>query len=76
GYPQAVNRGTNSQPARTIDTLKTRTSVTSPTRADYPIKGLQQHPVKDAPSISSLRIQVPKQGRLQNTGLRHEFHKV
>ncbi|KAI5315569.1 hypothetical protein L3X38_044745 [Prunus dulcis] len=23
-------------------------SVTSPTRADYPIKGLQQHPVKDA----------------------------
>ena len=42
------NWGTNSQPARTVDSLKTRKSVTSPTRADYPIKGLQQHPVKDA----------------------------
>ncbi|KAI5313666.1 hypothetical protein L3X38_042842 [Prunus dulcis] len=44
------NWGTNSQPARTVETLKARTSVTSPTCADYPIKGLQQHPVKDAPS--------------------------
>ena len=43
------NWGTNSQPERTVDNLKTRTSVNSPTRADYPIKGLQQHPVKDAP---------------------------
>ncbi|CAL8163129.1 unnamed protein product [Prunus armeniaca] len=43
------NWGTNSQPARTAETLKARTSVTSPTRTDYPIKGLQQHLVKDAP---------------------------
>ncbi|CAL2277682.1 unnamed protein product [Prunus armeniaca] len=33
------NWGTNSQPARTAETLKTRTPVTSPTRANYPVKG-------------------------------------
>lgn len=43
------NWGTNSQSARTVNNLKTRTYVISPTRADYPIKGLQQHPIKDAP---------------------------
>ncbi|KAI5353396.1 hypothetical protein L3X38_006289 [Prunus dulcis] len=54
------NWGTNSQPARTVDNLKTRTSVISPTRADYPIKGLQQHPVKDAPgSDSSKYLKYP-----------------
>ncbi|CAL2253105.1 unnamed protein product [Prunus armeniaca] len=42
------NWGTNSQLARTAETLKDCTSVISPMRADYPIKGLQQHPVKDA----------------------------
>ncbi|KAI5344561.1 hypothetical protein L3X38_012438 [Prunus dulcis] len=32
----------------------------SPTRADYPIKGLQQHPVKDAPgSDSSKYLKYP-----------------
>ncbi|KAI5345182.1 hypothetical protein L3X38_013061 [Prunus dulcis] len=47
-------------PARTVDNLKTRTSVISPTRADYPIKGLQQHPVKDAPgSDSSKYLKYP-----------------
>ncbi|CAL8163122.1 unnamed protein product [Prunus armeniaca] len=49
------NGGTNSQPARTTETLKARTSVTSPTRADHPIKGLQQHPVKDAPVSEEIR---------------------
>ncbi|KAI5335289.1 hypothetical protein L3X38_025422 [Prunus dulcis] len=48
-WNEPSNWGTNSQPTRIADTLKTRTSVTSPTLADYPIKGLQQHPVKDAP---------------------------
>ncbi|KAI5334281.1 hypothetical protein L3X38_024414 [Prunus dulcis] len=44
------NWRTNSQLARTVETLKTRTPNTSPTRPDYPIKGLQQHFVKDGPS--------------------------
>ncbi|KAI5318146.1 hypothetical protein L3X38_037854 [Prunus dulcis] len=52
-WNEPSNWGTNSQPARTVDNLKTRTSVISPTRADYPIKGLQQHPVKDAPGSDS-----------------------
>ncbi|CAL8092072.1 unnamed protein product [Prunus armeniaca] len=43
------NWRTNSQPERTTETLKACTPITSLTRADYPIKGLQQHPVKDAP---------------------------
>ncbi|CAL2255865.1 unnamed protein product [Prunus armeniaca] len=42
------NWGTNSQPARIAETLKARMPITSPTRTDYPIKGLQQHSVKDA----------------------------
>ncbi|KAI5351721.1 hypothetical protein L3X38_004612 [Prunus dulcis] len=54
-------------PARTVDALKTRTSVISPTLADYPIKGLQQHPVKDALSSDiskylKFHIQVPNLG--------------
>ncbi|KAI5342771.1 hypothetical protein L3X38_010647 [Prunus dulcis] len=59
-WNEPPNWGTNSQPARTVDNLKTRTSVISPTRADYPIKGLQQHPVKDAPgSDSSKYLKYP-----------------
>ncbi|KAI5332532.1 hypothetical protein L3X38_022661 [Prunus dulcis] len=59
-WNEPSNWGTNSQPARTVDNLKTRTSVISPTRADYPIKGLQQHPVKDAPgSDSSKYLKYP-----------------
>ncbi|KAI5318016.1 hypothetical protein L3X38_037724 [Prunus dulcis] len=59
-WNEPSNWGTNSQPARTVDNLKTRTSVISPTRADYPIKGLQQHPVKDAPgSDNSKYLKYP-----------------
>ncbi|CAL8083659.1 unnamed protein product [Prunus armeniaca] len=47
------NWETNSQPARTTETLKARMPVTSPMRANYPIKGLQQHPVKDAPGFDN-----------------------
>ncbi|CAL8989241.1 unnamed protein product [Prunus brigantina] len=54
------NWGTNSQPARTTETLKACTPESSPTRADYPIKGLQQHPVKDAPgSDNSKYLKFP-----------------
>ncbi|KAI5320768.1 hypothetical protein L3X38_040476 [Prunus dulcis] len=59
-WNEPSNWGTNSQPARTVDNLKTRTSVISPTRADYPIKDLQQHPVKDVPgSDSSKYLKYP-----------------
>ncbi|CAL9021174.1 unnamed protein product, partial [Prunus brigantina] len=64
---ESSNLGTNSQPARIAETLKTRTLVTSPTYADYLVKGprtlAKGVQVPTHSSISHINSKVPNLGR-------------
>ncbi|CAL2227938.1 unnamed protein product [Prunus armeniaca] len=65
---EPTNWGTNSQPARTAETLKARMPVTSPTRADYPIKGLQQHSLQGCPGFRQFQVSQVSVSKFQIRG--------